>query len=299
MAHWDVREAICEVGRRCWQRGFVASNDGNTSHRLGADRVLCTPTMLSKGSMEPSDLAIVDLSGRQLLGDRPLTSEIRLHLRIYRRRPDIGAVVHVHAPHALAFAAARRALPRAVLAEFEWNAGAVPLVPWRMPGTWDFARSIDPWIESHDVFALENHGLVAAGADPFDAYYKIECVDAYARVLLMMMGAGLEPRHLEPEQLASVIAAKTRSGLADASAGESYAERIDAVVRPRRGARRPAVRRWPPWDGLFPQVSDEPKPSTAPPPAPRRRDMLRERARREAARLLAAEEARSVEQASG
>jgi ribulose-5-phosphate 4-epimerase/fuculose-1-phosphate aldolase len=237
--------------------------------------------MVSKGFLEPLDLVLVDLRGRQLLGDRKLTSEIRLHLQLYRRRPDVAAVVHVHAPHALAFAAARRHLPRGVLAEFEWNLGEVPLVPWKMPGTWDFARSLDPWIETHDVFALENHGVVAAGADPFDAYYKVECVDAHARVALLAMAAGLDLQPLDEGQLATVIAAKVRAGLADQNAGDSHAQRLRAAVRPRHGARR-VERRWAPWDRTFPQVTDEPKLSTAPPPRPEAAVALPDRPRVEA-----------------
>lgn len=266
MASYDVRDAICEVGHRVWQRGAVASNDGNISYRLDEDTVLCTPTMVSKGALRRQDLVLVDMGGRQVAGARKLTSEIRLHINIYRVRRDVRSVVHTHAPHALAFAATGERLPRGVIPEIEWNLGEVPLVPYVRPGTWAFARSLDPWLDTHDAFMMANHGCVTLGADPFDAYYRHECLENYAQLCLMVRNAGMQFSHLAPEDFAELIRSKQAAGLSDQGAGLTHAQRTQPYVAPRR-ARPRHFRRLDTFSGIYPQVTDEPKLSTAPPPA--------------------------------
>jgi L-fuculose-phosphate aldolase len=185
-----LREELCEVGRRVWARGFVASNDGNFSVRLDDGTFLSTPTMISKGFMQPDDLVIVDAEGRKVAGRREPTSEIRMHLFLYRHRPDIRSVVHAHPPHATAFCVARRALPKCVLPEIEVFAGEIPMAPYETPGTWKFAETLAPHVASHQVFLLASHGAVAAGSDPLDAYHKLESLEHYCRVLILAAQLG-------------------------------------------------------------------------------------------------------------
>lgn len=210
----SVAEAFCTVGARVWNRGYVASNDGNFSYRLDADRVLATPTMMSKGFLRPEDMVLVDLSGRQLDGHRRTTSEVRIHLNIYRQRPDVYCVVHAHPPHATAFALTREGLPRCVMAEAEVNLGLVPIAPYETTGTWDFAHSIDPWVRNHDVFLVANHGAVVLGVDPFDAYYRLETLDQYARTLLLARQLGAL-RELDTHAMEELLDLKTKLRLAD------------------------------------------------------------------------------------
>lgn len=209
-----LREAFCDIGRRCWQRRFVASNDGNFSFRLSRDRVLCTPTMLSKGFMAPEDMVIADLEGRHVAGARSLTSEIRIHLYIYQQRPDVHSVVHVHPPHATAFAVAHRALPKALLPEIEFNIGEVPIAPYAHQGTWEFARSIGPWVHDYDSFLLANHGAITVGRDPFDAYYRMETLDQYCHILLLAAQAG-GWRSFGGDAMRALLALKASKGVAD------------------------------------------------------------------------------------
>lgn len=209
-----VREAFCRIGHRIWQKGYVASNDGNFSFRLEENLVVCTPTMFSKGFMQPSDMVYVDLDGNQVGGSRRMTSEVRMHLFLYRARPDVHCVVHAHPPHATTFAIARHPLPRCVMAEAEVNLGLVPLAPYATTGTWEFARTIEPWVRNHDVFLLASHGAVVAGSDPFDAYYRLETLDQYARILLLARGLG-GWEDLDPASVAELLQLKQRLRIAD------------------------------------------------------------------------------------
>lgn len=219
----ELREAFCEIGRRCWTKGYVAANDGNFSFRLDANRVLVTPTMTSKGFLKPEDMVIVDLEGNQLEGTRKATSEVKIHLFIYRNRPDVHSVVHVHPPHATAFALTQRQVPKGILPEVELFLGEIPLAPYATTGTWEFAETIAPWVRTHDAFLLTNHGAVTAGQDPFDAYYKMETVDQYCRILLL--AAPLGPwRTIAPEGMAELIAYKRKWGFTDQRTGDLYHE---------------------------------------------------------------------------
>ncbi len=210
----EFREALCEVGRRLWAKNLVASNDGNLSFRMAENRVLCTPTMVSKGFMDPESLAVVNLEGRQVSGARPITSEIRLHLHLYRHRPDIRAVVHAHPPHATALAIVCEELPRWILPEAEVNLGLLPIAPYATPGTQEFADAINPWIDDHDAFLLRNHGAVTVGSNPYDAYYRMETVDQYCRILLLAQQYG-EPGRIPPAGRDALLEMKRKAGLPD------------------------------------------------------------------------------------
>ncbi len=210
----EVRKAFCEIGKRVWQKDYVASNDGNFSYRLEENLVVATPTMISKGFMQPEDMVLVDLEGNQVGGHRRLTSEIRMHLFIYRERPEVRCVVHAHPPHAVAFAIARKPVPRCVLAEAEVNLGPVPIAPYATTGTWEFARSIAPWVKNHDAFLLASHGAVVVGNDPFDAFYRLETLEQYARILMLAMQLG-EVNTLDLAAMEDLLRLKERIGSAD------------------------------------------------------------------------------------
>lgn len=176
---------ICEIGRRLYARGFAAGNDGNISYLLPEDRVLCTPTLVSKGFMAPEDLCIVDFNGKQLSGAKPRTSEIFLHIEVYRGDPNVRAVVHCHPPHATAFAIAHEEIPTGILPEGEVFLGVVPRAAYETPGGPDFAATIRPFIGKANVVLLSNHGTVSWGDSVEHAYWWTEILDNYCRMLIL------------------------------------------------------------------------------------------------------------------
>jgi L-fuculose-phosphate aldolase len=188
------RAAIVEVGRRLWARGFVASNDGNISVRLGPDRLLMTPASVSKGFMTPEMMVVTDLAGKvvEAASGRKPSSEALMHLVVYQERPDIQAVVHAHPPIATGFAVAGIALDRAVLAEVVTTLGGIPIADYATPSTQELADTVRPLIRSHDGVLLANHGAVALGRDLFSAYYKMETIEHFAHISLVARQLGRE-----------------------------------------------------------------------------------------------------------
>lgn len=186
----DIKEWICEVGRRVYNKGFAAANDGNISYRIGENEVLCSPTMICKGFMKPEDVCMVDLDGNQLAGVRKRTSEVLLHLTIMKERPDVKAVVHCHPPHATAFAVTREAIPQCILPEIEVFMGEVPLAPYETPGGQSFADTVKPFLKATNTIILTNHGTVTFGKTLEEAYWKTEILDAYCRILILSKQLG-------------------------------------------------------------------------------------------------------------
>jgi L-fuculose-phosphate aldolase len=209
MDEQDLREAICDVGRRLHDRGFVAAWDGNISSRLADGSFICTPTMCSKGRLRPDELCVVDETGNLVAGPRPRTSEILLHLSIYRRRADVNAVVHSHAPHATAFAVSGKPLPSGVLAEAEYFLGRVPTVPYTLPGTKLFADSVTPFLDGTYALILANHGAVTFAPSLELAWGYTEILDAYCRVLLLAQPLG-PPKQLTLAQVAELAELRRR-----------------------------------------------------------------------------------------
>ncbi len=190
----QLRADIVEVGRRLWARGFVASNDGNISVRLGPDRLLMTPASVSKGFMTPEMMVVTDLDGQMIQGapGRKPSSEALMHLAAYRLRPDVGAVVHAHPPLATGFAVAGIPLDRAVLAEVVTTLGSIPIAEYGTPSTRELADAVAPYLKAHDGLLLANHGALALGKDLFAAYYKMETIEHFARISLVARLLGRE-----------------------------------------------------------------------------------------------------------
>jgi len=179
------RHEIVHFGRLLHQTGLVAATDGNLSVRLDDGNILCTPTLMSKGLMEADDLVIVDSNGRRLNGSRDVSSEIAMHVLIYHRRPDVGAVVHAHPPTATGFAAAGLALDRALCAELIVTLGSVPLASYETPGTPELAEALAPLVADHDAILMANHGVVTYGVDLITAYMNMETVEHFAKIALV------------------------------------------------------------------------------------------------------------------
>ena len=178
-----VRADLVEVGRRLYQKGFIAGNEGNVSVRAG-DRLYVTPGGACKGFLRPEDVVVTDLEGRALAGARA-TSEILMHVAVYRQRPDVGAVVHAHPPTATGFAVAGIALDRPVLAEPVVTLGPVPLVPFGTPSTPDLADQVAAAIVSAHALLLANHGALTVGESLFRAWERMETLEQFARIALV------------------------------------------------------------------------------------------------------------------
>jgi L-fuculose-phosphate aldolase len=214
MNEWKLREQMCEIGRRIYNKGFAAANDGNISYRLGEDRVLCSPTRVSKGFMKPDDLCVVDLDGKQISGKRGRSSEILLHLTIMKARADVRSVVHCHPPHATAFAVAQEPIPKCVLPEIEVFLGEVAISPYETPGSQKFADTVLPYVKDTETILLANHGTVTYGTDLEDAYFKTEIIDAYCRILLLAKQLG-RVNYYDDEKAAALINLKPNLNIPD------------------------------------------------------------------------------------
>jgi L-fuculose-phosphate aldolase len=178
----QLRADIVEIGRRMYARGYTASNDGNISARLDGGRLLMTPKSVCKGFMDPAMMCITDLEGKKLAGERDPSSEMQMHLEVYRQRPDVNAVVHAHPPVATAFAVAGIPLDRAVLAEVVTTLGSVPIAEYATPSTKALPEAVRKYVKAHDGMLLANHGALTLGADLFSAYYKMETIEHFANI---------------------------------------------------------------------------------------------------------------------
>jgi L-fuculose-phosphate aldolase len=214
ISEFKLKEQMCDVGRRIWLKGFCAGNEGNHSHRLGPDRFLCTPTGISKGNLKPDDLCVVDGQGKQISGKRKRTSEMLMHLAIYNARPDVTCVIHSHPPHATAFAVAGVELPTCIHPEAEVFLGAVKTAKYVTPGDTRLGESLLPYIKDSNTIVLQNHGVVCFDTDLEQCYYKLEIVDAYARILILAKQVG-SIRPLDGGEMKELLDLKAKFGMFD------------------------------------------------------------------------------------
>lgn len=185
-----IKQDMCDIGRRIYNRQFAAANDGNITVRISDNEVLCTPTLHCKGFLKPDDIATIDMTGKQIAGRKKRSSEALLHLEIYRQREDIRSVVHCHPPHATAFAIAREPIPQCILPEVEVFLGDVPITKYETPGGQAFADTIIPFVDRTNVMILANHGTVSYGETVEQAYWWTEILDSYCRMLMLAKQLG-------------------------------------------------------------------------------------------------------------
>ncbi len=210
-----IKEEICNVGRKLWQRQYVDGNGGNISYRIGPNAVICTPTLMSKADLRPQDLCMVDLRGNQLAGGRPRTSEILMHLEIYKEVPEAKGVVHCHPAHATAYAITGRVPPTCVIPEYEVFIGKVALSPYETPGTPEFARTVIPFVKHHNTVLLANHGIVCWADTVTHAEWYAEVVDTYCWTLMLAQQLGTPLSHITNDKAADLLAIKKKLGLPD------------------------------------------------------------------------------------
>jgi L-fuculose-phosphate aldolase len=185
MTEQQHREDIVRFGRMLHERGYVAATDGNLSVRLGPDSVLCTPTCMSKGMMAPDDLVTVDMQGRKISGNRACSSEIAMHLLIYRMRPDVHGIAHAHPTTATGYAAAGMQMNEALISEVVLSLGTIPLARYGTPGTPELSDALEPLIPDHDAIIMANHGVVTYGETLLRAYMNMETVEHFAKISLV------------------------------------------------------------------------------------------------------------------
>ena len=211
-----LRTEIVRTGRKLWDRQYVDGNGGNISVRLGSQYVLCTPTLLSKGDLQPADINLTDLDGNILAGDRSRTSELLLHLEIYKANPKARAIVHCHPPYATAFAVTGTIPPNGLIPEYEVFVGPAAVAPYETPGTQIFAETVLPFVEKHNTILLKNHGIVCWSDTVTHAEWLAEIVDTYCKTYLIAKQIG-EPLSFIPEdKIQEILALKRRMGLPDA-----------------------------------------------------------------------------------
>lgn len=240
VAEAQVRADIVEVGRRLWLQGFVASNDGNISVRLSADRLMTTPKNVSKGFMTPEMMVITDMAGAKVSGERDASSELKMHLEVYTQRPDIHAVVHAHPATATGFAVAGIPLTRAVLAEVITTLGGIPIAAYATPSTAELPAAIREFIKSHDGLLLANHGALAVAADLFTAYHRMETIEHFAKISLVARQLGRE-HLLSKEEVQRLMGLRGMYGIAspapictDDTAVDVDCQVVEAPVAPGR-----------------------------------------------------------------
>ncbi|MBQ9030056.1 MAG: class II aldolase/adducin family protein [Parasporobacterium sp.] len=209
----EAKREILEVGRRMYAKNFVASNDGNISCKVSDHTLWCTPTGVSKGYMTDEMLVLMDLDGNVLRGTWKPSSEMKMHLRVYKENPSVMAVVHAHPPVSTSFAIAGIPLNRAILTEAVMGIGEIPLAPYAMPGTQEVPDSIAPFVKTHNGCLLANHGALTWGSSVMEAWMRMESVEYYATVSMYTSNIIGQANELTCDQVDRLIERRTNSGI--------------------------------------------------------------------------------------
>lgn len=223
----ELKLQLCDIGRRLWQRAYVDGNGGNLAIRVGEDLALCTPTLISKGFMQPEDMCLVDLEGTQLAGTKKRTSEILMHLQIMKRQPRAVATVHCHPPYATGFAVAGVEPPTCMIPEYEVFS-SVAIAPYRTPGTPEMGKLVADLVDKHNTILMANHGVVSWSHNNVeDAYFKMEILEAYCRTVLVAHQLGKPVNTMTPDQLQDLLKIKQSLGIPDPRYGLKECELCD------------------------------------------------------------------------
>ena len=213
MTEKDAKQAIIDIGQRMYVRGFVAANDGNISVKTGDNEVWATPTGVSKGYMKKKMLVKVDLEGNVLEGTYKPSSELKMHLRAYRENETLGSVCHAHPPICTSFAVAGIPLDSPILAEAVITLGDVPIAPYAELGTEEVSEAVAPYCRTHNGVLLANHGAVTWAEEPYAAYYRLESMEYYAKILLITDKLLGRQNRLTDDQIERLIAMREKFGV--------------------------------------------------------------------------------------
>lgn len=208
----QIRRNICTVGKKMYNKEFVAANDGNISVKINDYQIVVTPTGVSKGDMTPEDLVKMNLDGSVISKEVKPSSEVKMHLQVYKLNPQVKAVVHAHPPLATAFAVARIPLDRPILAEAVVNLGIVPVAEYALPGTEEVPNSITPFVKDYNAVLLANHGLLTWGEDLKQAFFRMETVEHYCKILYNLNQIG-SPKEFNCNQINDLIDIRNKIGI--------------------------------------------------------------------------------------
>ncbi|HMF57689.1 MAG TPA: class II aldolase/adducin family protein [Pyrinomonadaceae bacterium] len=216
MNEQEARREIVRVGQLMYERSYVVSSDGNLSVRLDDGRVVATPTMMCKGRMTEEACAVTDIEGKPLT-DKRASSELAMHLLIYRERPDVKAVCHAHPPNGTAFAVAGLAIDQPILSEVILTLGCVPLAEYGTPSTEELTEAMRPLVKHHNALLMANHGAVAYGADIWQAFDRLETLEHTAKIAILSRILG-GSRNLSPDAIEKLINVREAAGYLNESA---------------------------------------------------------------------------------
>lgn len=209
----EAKEMICEIGRRVYNRNYVAANDGNISVKVSPNEIWTTPTGVSKGYMTPDMMVKMDLVGKVISGNLKPSSEVKMHLRVYNENSEVNAVVHAHPPVATSFAIAGISLEKPVLPEAIVLLGNVPVAPYALPGTQEVPESIAPYCNTHNAVLLANHGALTWGRDLMEAYFRMESLEHYATILMYSNNILRKANELKQSQITDLIKIRESMGI--------------------------------------------------------------------------------------
>ncbi|GMQ59415.1 class II aldolase/adducin family protein [Vallitalea sediminicola] len=214
IGEYEVKKQICEIGRRIYDRGMVAANDGNISVKISDNEFLCTPTGVSKGFMTPDMICKVDVNGNILQANKGLkpSSEIKMHLRVYKQRSDVKSVVHAHPIYATSFAIAGIPLTQPIMPEAVISLGCVPIAEYGTPSTDEIPDAVEKFLENYDAVLLENHGALSYGDSLMTAYFKMESLEFYAQLLYTSKQLG-GPQELSDSQVQTLYDLRSKFNL--------------------------------------------------------------------------------------
>jgi L-fuculose-phosphate aldolase len=211
----DLKLQICEMGHRLWKRAYVDGNGGNMAIRVGEDIAICTPTLVSKGSLKPEDMCLVDFEGNQICGTRKRTSEILMHLQMMKRQPKAVATCHCHPPYATAFAVAGIAPPTCMLPEYEVFC-AVGVAPYRTPGSPEMGKLVADLTDQYNTILMANHGVVTWSHNNIEeAYWRMEIIEAYCRTIVVAGQLGKPINTFTGPQMKELLNIKQSLGFVD------------------------------------------------------------------------------------
>ena len=214
MTEYEIKKQICDIGKRIYNQGMVAANDGNISVKLNDNEFLCTPTGVSKGFMTPEYICKVDANGNVIQanpGFKP-SSEIKMHMRVYKQRPDVNSVVHAHPVYATSFAIAGIPLTQPIMPEAVIALGCVPIADYGTPSTEEIPDAVEKHLQYFDAVLLENHGALTYSDSLINAYHKMESVEFYAKLLFNARLLG-GPKELTPQQVERLYEIRRQFGL--------------------------------------------------------------------------------------
>ena len=205
-AEYEIKKFMCEIGKRVYNNGFVAANDGNFSVRISENEILTTPTGVSKGYMTPDMICKVNMKGETIQASKNYkpSSELKMHIRVYEERPDVKSVVHAHPPYGTSFAIAGIPLTKQIMPEATIFLGCIPIAEYGTPSTYEIPDNISKYLQNYDALLLENHGALTYGVDLLAAYFKMESLEFYAKLMYhsMMLGG---PKELNNSQVKDLL----------------------------------------------------------------------------------------------